>query len=68
MPLGSIKLGNMHVVALNVKRRINRNYANMQFMQNTIHSKKCKFRHNLNNRVYKYVVGHNTVSTFKVVI
>ena len=29
----------MRVVAWNVKRRINRNYANMQFMQNTIHAK-----------------------------
>ena len=34
-----IELGNMCVVALNVKRRINRNYANMQFMLNTIYAK-----------------------------
>ena len=47
----------MFAVALNVKGGINRCYANMQFMQNAIYVKKiCKFRYDLNNRLYKYVI------------
>ena len=40
IPLGSIRLGNIFVVAFNVKEGINRYYANMQFSQKAIYVKK----------------------------